>query len=193
MVNFFMSQLSWIPNSLSYSRALVAIIIVLFGVDLNEYTVLSLVFFAVITDIFDGFLARLLHCQTEFGAMLDPLCDGVFVMGVLCFILRKEGVSMVYFWIILIRYAVISSYHYDLLSKGQKHLCSLWSGKWSSGLMMTCFVCYFLKMSGLGFQSLDFIFPCVIAITIVMLLISWFYYYKRYLHLSSILDASKQN
>lgn len=186
-----MNFLTHLPNLLSYSRVLVAVLIVLFGSSFSDGLVLSFISFAVLTDVFDGLLARVLDCQTDFGAKLDPICDGVFVMGVLHFILMREGISMFYFWALLTRYVVISWYHYELLSKGQKQLSSLWTGKWSSGLMMACFVYYFAQMSGVSVDFLDLIFPYVIGVTGAMLLISWAFYWQRYLILSRMLSSTE--
>ena len=186
-----MNSLTHLPNLLSYSRALVAVLIVLFGSSFSDGLVLSFICFAVLSDVFDGVLARVLDCQTDFGAKLDPICDGIFVMGVLYFILMREGISVFYFWALLVRYVVISWYHYELLSKGQKQLSSLWTGKWSSGLMMACFVYYFAQMSGVSLPFFDMVFPYFIGVTGVMLLVSWVFYFQRYLILSRLLSSTE--
>jgi len=41
---------------------------------------LWLIIAAAITDFLDGFLARLLHAESELGRMLDPIADKVFVL-----------------------------------------------------------------------------------------------------------------
>jgi len=45
---------------------------------------------AAITDFLDGFLARLLHAESDLGRMLDPIADKVFVL-ILVGTLLAEG------------------------------------------------------------------------------------------------------
>ena len=37
---------------------------------------------AALTDFFDGFLARKFHLESDFGRLMDPLADKVFVVGI---------------------------------------------------------------------------------------------------------------
>lgn len=186
-----MHYLCFLPNALSLSRPLIAIAIVLCGSMMPQSWIFFLVLFAVLSDVFDGYLARVLHCETPAGAQLDPLCDGFFMMAMLYFVLRQEGHSLVYFWSILLRYVVISLYHCDLMSLGYKNLSSLWTGKWSSGLMMGCFVYYFAKANGISSVFIDALFPYLQCATVLMMGVSWYFYYQRYIRLSNQLLNSR--
>src|SRR5579862_6468238 len=44
--------------------------------------VAGVVALAAVTDVLDGYVARKLHQQTVTGALLDPLMDKTFVLGV---------------------------------------------------------------------------------------------------------------
>ena len=173
------------PNCLSLSRVFIACVILLFGYSLSPAVMAWLVLFAVISDVFDGYLARVFRCQSTFGAQLDPICDAFFVIGLIYYVLCREQLSFYYLLFLLIRYGVILLYHCDLKLNQHQNLASLWTGKWSSGLMMGCLVYYFVNQMGLSFPILDILFPFLIVVTGVMMIVSWYFYYLRYIHLMS--------
>ena len=72
-----------LPNKLTLLRIglipvfVLAFYLPLFG--LNNYITTGLFFIAGVTDWFDGYLARRLKQQSEFGAFLDPVADKLMV------------------------------------------------------------------------------------------------------------------
>lgn len=67
-----------LPNILSTIRIILApIFLLLYVQDEVVWRALSMGIFAVavVTDFFDGFIARLYHAQTPYGVFLDPLAD----------------------------------------------------------------------------------------------------------------------
>lgn len=81
-----------IPSLVSFSR-LLFIPFIAAAVYNNQFT-LGLILFAVaaFTDILDGWLARKLKVVSSFGALLDPLCDKIFILGTLfIFIFNDAG------------------------------------------------------------------------------------------------------
>lgn len=83
-------HLAWIPNALTLGR--IAFIPVLIGGILTYGTqnaflgttvLLALFIILVLTDFLDGFLARKWHVTSNFGRMLDPIADKLFVAGLL--------------------------------------------------------------------------------------------------------------
>ena len=50
---------------------------------------------AAVTDVLDGFVARKLHQETETGALLDPLMDKTFVLGVAATLIAARVVTPV--------------------------------------------------------------------------------------------------
>jgi CDP-diacylglycerol--glycerol-3-phosphate 3-phosphatidyltransferase len=76
-----------IPNILTLCRiALLPVLMVVFylpGFE-NQHIILASLFFIIgITDWFDGYLARKLNQQSDFGAFLDPVADKLTVSIVL--------------------------------------------------------------------------------------------------------------
>ncbi|HEY2369685.1 MAG TPA: CDP-alcohol phosphatidyltransferase family protein, partial [Polyangiaceae bacterium] len=48
---------------------------------------------AAVTDVLDGFVARKFHQETETGALLDPLMDKTFVLGVAATLIAARVVT----------------------------------------------------------------------------------------------------
>ena len=73
----------------------------------NRIIIMSLCWFAALTDMLDGYLARKFNEVTEMGKIIDPLADK-FVIGVVVLQLFLIGdVPNYYFWMILGRDALI--------------------------------------------------------------------------------------
>jgi phosphatidylglycerophosphate synthase len=78
-----------IPRILLYSRLLFAIIIVcvtFFPCSSPKIIVLFLMYFGILTDIFDGLIARRLNVSTENLRLLDTVFDLLFYVSILFFI-----------------------------------------------------------------------------------------------------------
>ena len=92
-------NLAWVPNALTLGRiafipVLIAAILT-YGTDsafLGTSLLLCLFIVLVLTDFLDGFLARKWEVTSDFGRMLDPIADKLFVAGLLiCFTILTEG------------------------------------------------------------------------------------------------------
>lgn len=72
-----------IPNIITLCRiGLMPVLVVIFYLPQfeNQHVVLASLFFVIgVTDLFDGYLARKLNQQSEFGAFLDPVADKLTV------------------------------------------------------------------------------------------------------------------
>ncbi len=88
-----------VPNALTFSRLVLATI---FFVMLSVYqyegrgdpTFLNVAFFiyliALVTDFFDGYLARKWHVEGMFGRIVDPFVDKILVLGSFVFFAGKN-------------------------------------------------------------------------------------------------------
>jgi phosphatidylglycerophosphate synthase len=66
-----------VPNVISLSRLLLAVIFVFAQSTQLRFTLLAL---AALTDVLDGLIARLSHTATRFGALIDAVADRAFVL-----------------------------------------------------------------------------------------------------------------
>jgi len=78
-----------LPNFITFLRAPLAL---LFIID-DNYLRLVVILLAMITDSIDGFIARKYHCNSKFGAILDPVMDKFFVSTVLTVLFIEERVT----------------------------------------------------------------------------------------------------
>lgn len=72
-----------VPNTLSFLRLLTIpfLIILILHAETNYTCLLTVYLFSMFLDFFDGFFARLLHQETEFGKIIDPLADKLMVFA----------------------------------------------------------------------------------------------------------------
>ncbi|MDI9570237.1 MAG: CDP-alcohol phosphatidyltransferase family protein [Pseudomonadota bacterium] len=73
-----------IPNTLTVLRIILVPAIVILLMQGDYFKALILFALSGITDGLDGFLARILHQQTELGAYLDPIADKALMVS--CFV-----------------------------------------------------------------------------------------------------------
>jgi len=67
-----------LPNAISALRFLGAVCLLFFGVESCAFWVIY--FVCGLSDMADGYLARILGCESQVGALLDSLADLVFVI-----------------------------------------------------------------------------------------------------------------
>lgn len=111
-----------IPNTLTVLRVVSVPFFVYFV--LSHSLTLRIVAFALfalasLTDLVDGYLARRLHQETEFGKFLDPLADKFLVLGAfITFIFMSEQIQV---WMVLCivgRDMLITALRYLAIWKG---------------------------------------------------------------------------
>jgi cardiolipin synthase len=77
--------------------------------------------FASITDLLDGYLARRLNQETEFGKFLDPLADKWLVLGAfIIFIFLSEQIQVWMVLCILVRDIMITCLRYLAIYQGKR-------------------------------------------------------------------------
>lgn len=72
-----------IPNLLTASRLLSPLIIIPVALTMNVTTTFVVAGLFALTDTFDGFIARKYNLKSKLGAMLDPVTDKLFALGLL--------------------------------------------------------------------------------------------------------------
>ncbi|MBW2972461.1 CDP-alcohol phosphatidyltransferase family protein [Candidatus Woesearchaeota archaeon] len=97
---FSIKDLATPANLLSLARIPLAIIMIIFYQ--NQILFIVLLTIAIITDLLDGYVARLTK-PTVFGAFLDPLCDKIFFTLILIFIVFVSGIPLWQLFLLLLR------------------------------------------------------------------------------------------
>lgn len=78
------------PNMITWVRVFISILlfVLLFFLKIeNKSLILTLFCIGIVTDMFDGSVARGLDKKTEFGAMLDPFADRLLILPIAVYVL----------------------------------------------------------------------------------------------------------
>jgi len=109
-----LKAVSNVPNSLTLFRiAVIPAIVVLFYLDnaAARWVACGLFTAAAITDFLDGYIARTMQLQSDFGRMLDPIADKLLVSSTLLMLVGFgdiNGISLIPAVVILTREIVVS-------------------------------------------------------------------------------------
>ncbi len=127
-----------IPNALSMLRLLLAVpfaYVMLADVPGARWWAVGIIVLGVITDKLDGDIARWLHCESEWGRILDPLADKVAV-AVMALVLLWLGLVPAWFvLLLLIRDVLILAGGLYLRRRTGEVLPSNTAGKWAVGVI----------------------------------------------------------
>lgn len=103
------------PNMITYVRAvtgmLLFILLFFFGI-VDKPLIMSLFCLGVVSDLFDGSVARGLNKVTEFGAMLDPVADRILILPIAVYSLYGSHRWLLFFLLLAeILSALVSLFH----------------------------------------------------------------------------------
>jgi CDP-diacylglycerol--glycerol-3-phosphate 3-phosphatidyltransferase len=115
-----MNRILTIANAISFIRILLSIPLIICIERMNYnyvyfYYSLIVIFFIVISDILDGYIARKYDGESEFGKILDPISDKICLMCVLIYLLDKDPKFLVFFILLSIRDVILLTYTSYLL------------------------------------------------------------------------------
>ena len=97
-----------ISNIISLVRAFLAVPIIYFLRNGNGKTALVFILIAIVSDILDGWLARVGNEITELGKILDPFADTLVIMSVILFLTFKDRMPTAFIVFMVIRYFIVS-------------------------------------------------------------------------------------
>ena len=129
-----------IPNLVTLIRFMAIPFLIYFAYLKRPAELLILVIISGLTDFFDGFLARRLKQESEFGAVLDGLADEMLAFSSIpvLYFLRPE-ILMRYIYPIIIVFALNIIKWVILMKKvGFKTRMHLYSGKLLAVIAITC-------------------------------------------------------
>ena len=95
-------QILTLPNGLTIARILIIpliIVLLFYGQPIYQMITAVLFLFAVVTDTFDGYLARRRRMVTTLGTFLDPLADKLLIVATLIGLITARGIPA---WMVIV-------------------------------------------------------------------------------------------
>ncbi len=166
-----------LPNIFSLSRVvLVPLFIYLLNKRTEESLMLALIvfLFASFTDFLDGWSARKLNKEAEFGKFIDPIADKLLVISALAAIIVVDPDFEVFdFWMIVIivgRDILITVMRYLAIKRG-KSLHTSRFGKFKTGFQMVSIVIiimiYYIRKQGILLTPKSIPYWIMVGITLL--------------------------
>ncbi len=174
--------LQHMPNIISLSRILLALIVFFLGYDyLQSSGVILVTILAAITDFFDGLAARWLNSETEFGRRLDPCADAIFLAAIFVLLSEKLGLDVYIIMLVLLRYTSIAAMQLHRIVLGHTNVQALDSGKWTLAASMLWIVFAMLNnMSFVYSKSAIYFCNAYQLWWLGIMLLSWLDYFLEY-------------
>lgn len=150
--------MNW-PNGLTIARMIMGPVVLVCLLTGSVRLALYIFIVAMLTDLYDGYLARRWDRVTEFGKLMDPLADKVLVSMVLVGFLLI-GVPFVSLWmvgVIIARELLILGWRTGLFKSGGGFATSR-TAKWKTAAQMiwiTASLFYLTVIHGLGLSPGD--------------------------------------
>jgi CDP-diacylglycerol--glycerol-3-phosphate 3-phosphatidyltransferase len=163
-------------NLLSLSRAILVIpfaYVMLVPAEPQRVWGGAIIFVAMLTDKFDGVLARRLQQETEWGRILDPLADKIAVAAVAIVLLLLGDIPPWFVAALLLRDAMIVAGGLYVRAKTGVVLPSNHAGKWAVGIVGVTLLIAQLEVFPAGM-------PYFLAVSLTALLVSLTLYAARF-------------
>lgn len=125
---------------------------------------------AGVTDLVDGFIARLLRRQTRFGAVLDPIADKALMVTTIACLLILKVVPLWFFLLLALRDgAILGGLAWFKIRKIKIELKPLWSSKLATLVNLVTVIFGFTLVLG---YPLKLWFHLSLAASTVLILLS---------------------
>ncbi len=90
-----------IPNIVTFVRLIILPFVIISLNKGQNIQAFILILLAGLTDVLDGFLAKILHQATTIGKILDPVIDKIFTVTVLIYLYMSRGYPFWAFYLII--------------------------------------------------------------------------------------------
>ncbi len=173
-----------LPNSLTLLRIiLIPIIVYLFisNSETNRFLAFLLFLIASITDYLDGFLARYMKQQTNFGEFLDPVADKLLVIITMILLIseNQEIVFTISILIIITREYLVIAIRQRVAELGENiKLSVVMISKVKTALQLVSLLFLLYKFPIFGYDTY-WIGTILLQVSALLTLISFFYYVKK--------------
>ncbi len=166
-----------LPNVLSLSRLVLVIpITLLLWYDGPLLWLFALVMLAILTDWFDGRLARWLDTESEWGKVLDPIADkigAVATISALTFRTAEPSLPVWFFIALMTRDLLILAGSLLIVRRSGKVAASVWAGKAATFWLAVTVLAAVLKADPPVMQFCVWMTTALLALSFVVYLIRY--------------------
>lgn len=169
-----------LANIITAVRFFVAIaILILYFTDAQNWLwrCLGLFVFGSLTDVIDGFVARRLHCVSNLGKLLDPVCDKSMMLSMMLVLALGNYIYMWVFVALALK-ELIMVVGAALFFNKNIVVMSNWFGKLST---LTFTVAIVMSVFGLR-PYCDWVLAAAVVWTFITMVQYGIYYYKQLKH-----------
>lgn len=164
-------------NMISFSRIFVALPIVYLhymnDMQVNT-TVMLLIFYGVISDYLDGFIARKTNTISEMGKMIDPVADKLCALILFIYTVWIGWIPLWFLLLAVVRDSLIMLGSYYIKRKYNKVAMAIMSGKVSVNILALYWIAVFF------FPEAQNVHMFLMACSVTLMVISWIDYFNRY-------------
>ncbi len=187
-----------VPNILTVSRiVLILLFVILANFDDENITcihttkekallchqiALFIALIAGITDILDGYLARKFHVVSDFGRLIDPIADKIFIVATFVTAMDYHLIPGWIVIVILTREFMVTALRTLATSKGIIIAADKW-GKLKTALQMFSLAligCSWIQLGGFSLESISVLWTIILSAVVFVTLASGLGYFFRY-------------
>ncbi len=166
-----------LANFISLMRAFLVIPIIYYLPKPDSSIVLFILIIIVIaSDVLDGYFARRAHEVTHIGMWLDPLADSIVIVSVTFYLVLSGIFPMWFFVLFIIRYFTIALPGLYLINHTNFVNSANKPGKWATTAVSITLVLHIPQI-----PAADYLKSFFLGIALVLLLVSWILYMKRFI------------
>ena len=143
-----------------------------------SFVTIAIFIFASVTDFFDGYLARKLHAQSEFGKVLDPISDKLLIAATLMMLVALGRADVVPAIVILCREILISGLR-EYMATRNIVINVNQLGKTKTVIQFIAVLFLIIDAGNLGFGYFGIIGRISLWIAAILTIISGYVYYRE--------------
>jgi cardiolipin synthase len=155
-----------IPNIITGVRIVCAPVVVYMILNHHWHMAFGVCVFASISDFFDGYLARLLKCESQWGALFDPIADKIFIFslfGVMAYI--NPHFLNLFITAGIRDLLIMAGGYYAIQNQLPIEIKPTWVSKWNTAFQLLL-GCGFLMYNGVWNSLLSSLYVITFATTV---------------------------
>ena len=174
-----------LANFLSISRIIASIPLIIcfenFNTDITYYYYsIAIIVFIILSDILDGYFARLSNCVTDFGKIIDPIADKTCFMVVLIYLIDQYASINYAFNPFLVFYIVLITRDIILISLSLYNITQKQYVSQANNLGKLFIFCSSVMIIFYIYDINEFIAQVFYLISLFLMIWSTFLYIKEY-------------